>query len=67
MMDSWSDGLESMGMEDWATALCTLLDRIEMVAGDEVAVRKLCRSRFAIARAHGFTVEFGEPASGSVN
>ena len=54
-------------IEEWASELCALLDRIEMVADDEDAVRDLCRQRFAVAEKHGLTVVFGEPASGMVN
>ena len=45
----------------WASDLCTLLDRIEMVADDSDAVKKLCRFRFEIAEKHGMTVEFFGP------
>lgn len=58
--------------EAWAMDMCTLLDRVEVAAdGSEEAIhalkeiRKLCRSRFNVARRHGLTVEFsGEIGSG---
>ena len=49
----------------YVTALLTLLDRIEMETDDKTT-HALCKQRFQIARDHGFTVEFGEPASGVI-
>ena len=43
--------------------LLALLDRIEMETKDETT-RALCKQRFQIVEDHGFTVEFGKPASG---
>jgi len=45
--------------------LLTLLDRIEMETEDETT-HALCKQRFQIAKDHGLTIEFGEPASGMV-
>ena len=51
--------------DSFGSALLTLLDRIELETDDETT-RALCKQRFQIAEDHGFTVEFGEPASGMV-
>jgi hypothetical protein len=50
----------------YVDALLSLLDRIEMETTDETT-HALCKQRFQIAEDHGFTVEFGEPASGVVH
>jgi len=52
--------------EGWAIAMCSLLDRIEMVSDDEDAVRKLTKGRFEIAARHGFTVVFSGQGAGYV-
>ena len=57
----------TINYRDWAVELCTLLDRIEMVADDEEAVRELLQGRFDIARNHGFEVVIDGPASGRLN
>ncbi len=49
--------------DSFGSALLTLLDRIEMETKDKTT-RALCKQRFQIAKDYGFTVEFGEPASG---
>lgn len=49
----------------YVDALLSLLDRIEMETDDETT-HALCKQRFQISEDHGFTVEFGEPASGVV-
>ena len=51
---------------DWVAELCTLLDRVEMVADDEEAVRELLHGRFDIAKKHGLDVVFEGSASGRV-
>ncbi len=56
---------EDIDYDSFGSALLTLLDRIELETDDETT-RTLCKQRFQIARDHGFTVEFGEPASGVV-
>ncbi len=45
--------------------MCSLLDRIEMVAEDESQVRVLCRGRFEMARDHGLEVRLTDEASGA--
>ena len=53
----------SVNYEAWAVDLCSLLDRIEMVADDEEAVRELCHGRFALDEKHGLEIVFlGEQA-----
>lgn len=49
------------------SALLTLLDRIEIETEDETTIHDLCKQRFQIAEDHGFTIEFGGPASGAVH
>ena len=49
----------------YISALLTLLDRIE-IETEEAGTRRLCGLRFQIAKDHGFTVEFGGPASGTI-
>ena len=54
-----------MDYETWAIEMATLLDRIEFVADDEEAVRKLCAGRFDIAERCGFDVIFTGPQTSS--
>ncbi len=54
---------EDVDYPSCVSALLTLLDRIEMETTNETT-HALCRQRFQIIEDHGFTVEFGEPASG---
>ena len=49
----------------FVSALLSLLDRIELQT-DDTMTHALCKQRFQIAKDHGLTVEFGEPASGVV-
>ncbi len=51
----------------YISALMTLLDRIELASDDEEAVREICSQRFQTAEDHGFTIEFGEPASAEIH
>ena len=56
--------MASVNYEAWAVDLDGLLDRIEMVADDEDAVRELCYGRHALAEKHGLEVVFlGEQAA----
>ena len=57
--------MSEIDYEAWALEMCALLDRIEAVADDEDAVRKLCRGRFALAKKHNLTVTFLGPTSGT--
>ncbi len=56
---------ENIDYASFGSALLTLLDRIYLETDDETT-RSLCKQRFQILEDHGFTVEFGEPASGVV-
>ena len=56
---------EEIDYPSYVDALLALLDRIEMETEDETT-HAFCKQRFQIARNYGFTVEFGEPASGMV-
>jgi len=47
----------------WAIAMCSLMDRIQMVADDEEAVRKLLSWRFGIAEQHGIKIDILGPSS----
>ncbi len=50
--------------EAWAVDMCSLLDRIELVSGDEQAVRDLCAGRFDMARKHGLEVKMQGETTG---
>jgi len=45
---------------DWALDLCILLDKIDLAIGDNEELRRLCKTRFDIARKHGSIVVFKE-------
>lgn len=53
--------------ENWALAMCCLLDAIELHADDEDSVRVLVRGRFALAESHGLRGEMlSPPTSASI-
>ena len=53
--------------QNWALAMCCLLDAIEIHADDEAMVRELVWQRFRLAEQHGLRVEMlGPPTSGRV-